>query len=378
VTKTTFTEITVRALTPPEKGQKMYWDKSLAGFGLRVSQGGARTWILLDPRAKVRTQQTIGRYPIIGLKDARTVAKRLLAERTLGRHLPSTKRWDEAVKEYLDQLMKRRRASTHAHYTRFLRKYFPFAASKLSALTTNDFEQRLERLSDRKAEYGYAFSVLRAFLRWCQRRRYIEHNPIDPLRSPYVYKPRKRVLTNEELKAVWNSAGALGTYGQLIRVLILTGQRRCEAANLRAKVDKGDRLSLPDWLTKNGKEHTFPIGPMTRAILDGQPDALYFPAAGTTGTLMSGWSKMKLRLDRSSGVSGWTIHDLRRTLRTNWAALGISKDIAKRYINHVGGRSTSDMDEVYDQYTYFPEMKAAVETWEKYLATVLMGRPSDC
>jgi hypothetical protein len=85
---------------------------------------------------------------------------------------------------------------------------------------------------------------------------------------------------------------------------------------------------------------------------------------------MSGWSKLKRRLDKLSGVSNWTIHDLRRTLRTNWAALGIQKDIAKRYINHIGGRSTNDMDEVYDQYSYLPEMKAAVEKWEGFLQTL--------
>lgn len=368
--KTTITELTVRALAQPSKGQKKYWDKSLPGFGIRLSQGGARTWIILDPRAKIRTQQNIGRYPIVSVKDARLVAKRMLAERTLGRHLPSTKRWDEAVSEYLAQLRTRRRASTCSYYTSALNKHFRFGSIKLSSLTTNDFEQCLERLADRKAQYAYTFSVARAFLRWCQRRRYIDQNPVEPLRSPYIYKPRKRVLSNQELAAVWNAAAELGTYGALVRVLLLTGQRRCEGANLTPKMDRGDRIALPGWLTKNGQDHVFPIGPITRAILDTCSGPLYFPAAGTTETLMSGWSKMKRRLDTLSNTNGWTIHDLRRTLRTNWAALGVQKDIAKRYINHIGGRSTNDMDEVYDQYSYFPEMQAAVEKWEAFLQAI--------
>jgi integrase len=371
VAKTTFTDITIRSLAPPPKGQKTYWDGALAGFGIRLSQGGARTWVLLDPRAKVRTQQTIGRYPILGLKAARDEAKRLLAERTLGKHRPKPVAWNAALDLYLGELKKRRRASTHAHYTRFLRKYFRFGETKLGEIETEELSRRLDKLADRPGEHQTAFVILRAFLRWCQRQRYLDFNPLDPLRAPHKYKPRKRVLNHSELKAVWHAAGALGRYGQLVRFLILTGQRRGEAAALDRSMHAGETITLPDWLAKNHRDHTFPIGPMTQAVLAArQTEPLYFPAFGTTDTPMSGWSKMKKRLDKGSKVADWTLHDLRRTLRTNWAALGIPKEIAKRYINHAVYAS-GDMDEVYDQHTYLPEMAAAVAKYEAWLQALV-------
>jgi hypothetical protein len=82
VPKIAMTDVSVRALQPPETGRNMFWDKSFPGFGLRISQGGAKAWVMIDPRSRRRTKETIGRYPVIDLKTARSEAKRRLAEYT--------------------------------------------------------------------------------------------------------------------------------------------------------------------------------------------------------------------------------------------------------------------------------------------------------
>ena len=99
--KTKLTDISIRAFKPPEQGQLTYWDKSLAGFGVRVSQGGAKTFVLVYGANRRRT--SIGRFPAIKLSDARTEAKRLIAEHTLGRTRPSTVPFDEAMGNALRQ-----------------------------------------------------------------------------------------------------------------------------------------------------------------------------------------------------------------------------------------------------------------------------------
>ena len=210
------------------------------------------------------------------------------------------------------------------------------------------------------------------------------------MRAPASTSPRTRVLTDAELKAIWDaccraeqtiaSSGPppLPThFPQIVKLLILTGQRRGEIAALQAdhceiKSTAEAAITLPPTLTKNKRAHCFPIGPMARGLLfpiiDQASDAMLFPARGKPERPFNGWSKGKSSLDELSGVSGWTLHDLRRTFRTNLSKLGIAPHIAERLVNHVSARS--EMELVYDQHTYLPEMKDAIERWERQLANL--------
>jgi hypothetical protein len=119
------TDITVRNLPVPAKGQRTYFDETLSGFGCRVSQGGTRSFVL--QHGSDRQLITIGRYPIITLSQARDEAKRLLAERTLGKHRPRSIPWQDAEKSFLADCEQRvtngaLKARTLADYTRLLKK----------------------------------------------------------------------------------------------------------------------------------------------------------------------------------------------------------------------------------------------------------------
>lgn len=146
---------------------------------------------------------------------------------------------------------------------------------------------------------------------------------MERVERPAKAPARSRVLADAELAAVWQAA--TGRFGTIIRLCILLGQRRSEIAQLRAEYVKDGLITLPGALTKNNREHTFPYGPMTAAILAGLPKQGYlFPARKTwrgAGTVYCAWNKDKPRVDKASGTSGWVIHDLRRTLVSGWAAL---------------------------------------------------------
>jgi hypothetical protein len=135
------TDISVRALPPPTKGQKTHWDDTLQNFGCRVSQGGTKSFVV--QHGADRRLITIGRYPVISLADAREEAKRPLAEITLGRHRPRTVRWNEAVELYLAACELKNRKRTVGDYKRLLFRHFAFKRQQLAEITPDDIERKL-------------------------------------------------------------------------------------------------------------------------------------------------------------------------------------------------------------------------------------------
>jgi integrase len=149
-----------------------------------------------------------------------------------------------------------------------------------------------------------------------------------------------------------------------------------EIAALRSTWIKGDTIVLPSDITKNGIEHTFPIGKLASAVLADHRSAkgLLFPARRKTVSPFNGWSKSMTTLRTMLGTDfkHFTLHDLRRTFRSNLGRLGVPPHIAERLVNHVNARS--DMELVYDQYTYMPEMRAAVECFDQWFAALIEAR----
>lgn len=346
------TDLSIKALEAPKTGYLIYHD-DLTGFGVRVTDKGVKSFVLTH--GSPRKRETIGRVGIVSLQDARTAAKRLLAEDTLGKHQPRSKTWNAALEEYLAHVKQKNRASTYKSYKRHLETHFKFT-KQMSKLSPADFHDVFGKLYDRPAELHHAFVYVRAFIKWAYRKHYIETNPLERMETPKASKPKERTLTDEELKKVWDAAPN-DPFGRIVKLLIILGQRPGEIPRITKLMVKGDLITFPDWLSKNGKQHTFPFPPMAEPYLH---DLSY-----------SGFSKAKARLDKVSGVTGWTLHDLRRTLRTNWAKLGIRKDIAERYINHISGQDP--MQRVYDRYDYMPEMRAAVAKYSEWLQNLIQS-----
>lgn len=361
-------DVGLRSLKPPVTGQVDYWDDGLPGFGCRVSQGGAKTFLLKHDNRRI----TLGRYPVISLQDARGEAKRLLAEFTLGRIRPQSLPYSEAAKLFLADKAKTARPRTLTDYKRHLTRHFPFKG-QLTDVTHAQIAYRLDRLRDVPAEHNHARTVAMIFFNWCQRRRYITDNPVVGI-SAYERKRRARILTDSELRSVWNAcdhdSDLPRPFRTIVQLLILLGQRETETAALNRAWIGEDAITLPSEITKNKIEHTVPLGAMARKILDTQNDiGLLFPAKNKPHKAFCGWGKAKATLDELSGVTGWTLHDIRRTFRSGLGRLGVAPHIAERLVNHISART--DMERTYDIYSYMPDMRAAIEKWESYLAKLL-------
>jgi site-specific recombinase XerD len=375
------TDISIRSLKSPERGEKIYYDDTLTGFGIRVSEGGTKSFVLTHGIRRQR--ETLGRFGILSLHEARTEAKRRLAEYILGKAEPIPIEWDEAIQEYLDECELELKPTTIKCYTYHLKKHFRFGQTKLADLEPADFVRKLNKLTDRRSEHRHAFAVLHSFVEWAYQKHYFEKHPLERMETPHPTRSRNRVLTRIELEVVFRMAMAgKRHFDKIVALLILTGQRRTQIGAIHEDwLSDSGYIVIPPEFTKH-TEHLFPIGQMTRDVIErDRPKSPYlFPAArerrrGQTSTVYNGWGTSKTAFDKQLAKAGhkvapWTLHDLRRTFRTNWAQLGVPREVAEKYIHHISGVH-SGVNAIYDRHDYLAEMKAAVEKWEHYLQSLV-------
>ena len=374
-------ELSIKALKAPAKGAVIFHDEVLSGFGVRISAGGTKSYVLTHGVQRLR--ETIGRVGILGLQEARTEAKRRLAEYTLGKTKPQSIRWSDAIEEYFAEITPGLKARTVQGYHRHLAVHFNFGHTLLPEIGPPEIIKKLNKIIDRPSERRQAFMVLHAFIGWAYRRYYFEQNPMDRMKAPPPLRPRERTLTFLELKAVYNAAtNGESIFDHIVSCLITTGQRRTQIGAMHDSWIHEGLITIPAEYTKH-TDHTFPIGPLTREILAKTPrldnSSYIFPAArerraGQEATVFNSWSTAKNQFDKrlleaGHNLAPWTLHDLRRTFRTNWAELGILREVAEKYIHHISGVH-SGVSGIYDRYTYMPEMKAAVAKWEAYLKSL--------
>jgi len=217
----------------------------------------------------------------------------------------------------------------------------------------------------------------------------VSSNPFAELPLSTVVNKRDRALSDEEAAAVWRAAGeAPLPYGAIVRLLMLTGQRREEVAGMTWGELSED---LATWTisatrTKNGIPYLVPLSQPASKLLHTLPCnwpgdvqgahqraklALVFP--GQRGTPFSGWSKAKSVLDAASGVSGWWLHDLRRTLATGLQRLGVRLEVTEAVLNHLSGSRASVVG-IYQRHDWAEEKRAALDAWSAHLLAAAEGR----
>jgi len=372
--KTNLTDVSLRALKPPPKGQLTVWDKT-SPLGVRVSQGGSKTFILMIGSGKRRT---LGRFGIVTLSKAREEARRILAEKTLGITVPVVKLgvlFDVAVPTFIEDHYKTLKPRTKHEANRLLTTKFSLLNTKLlSEITDGDVSVDLKKLADTPSEQLHAFRVLRVFFKWCMRppHRYIKHSPLEGYPAPGKDKKGKRILSDDELRKVWHACE--GMFGDMIRLLILWGCRNGEIGRLMPQWKERDVMTIPSDFTKNGRAHAIPILQMARAILHRRKTnkRYYFPGHLIDDHFKDGsWGKFKKELDKRSGVTGWQVRDLRRTFRSTLARRKVPREIAEIMLNHVTGGGKTDLDEIYDRYEYLEEKRDALAKLERHLMRLI-------
>ncbi|MBM0207414.1 site-specific integrase [Micromonospora sp. STR1s_5] len=201
---------------------------------------------------------------------------------------------------------------------------------------------------------------------WAVDRGLLAASPFAGMERPEIsYRPRERVLSMEEMQAIWEATREMGyPFGALFRLLILTGQRKSEVATARRRWLLPDlaALEIPAASYKTGRPHTVPLSGAALALAESLPrwhvgDFLFSTTSGAKP--VSGFSKAKARLDRLSDVTDWTIHDIRRSVATHMARLGIPQEHIERVLGHV----IEGVAGTYNRYSYLQEKRKALELW---------------
>ncbi len=372
------TDLTIKKLKVPETGQKTYYDDVLSGFGVRISQGGSKSFVVMyGPKRRLKT---LGRYPELKLADARNEAKRLIGDATLMPEVEPKKQsisFAAARDLFLEDSHRRNKATTADEYQRLLHRHFSFD-KPIDELSRNSLMQAVAALSHTPSVQDHAFVALRTMLNWCCKQGLLDSSPL-PKHSVRT-KARERYLGPEEIVAVLQRAeGYTYPYGPIVQLLLLTGQRRGEVAALEWKWIDRERqtITLPASLTKNGREHTFPYCDLAEEVFASLPvlgDKL-FPSRSSKGDVFSGWSKCKKAFDKKlPDLEAFTLHDLRRTFASTLASLGTPIHVTEKLLNHVSG-TISGVAAVYNRHSYMEEMREAVTAYSTYLLSLQKAKP---
>ena len=364
--------ITMRSIQALRPGQTI-WDGKTLGFGAR-RQREAISFIL---KYRINGRQrfvTLGRHGALTPEQARRKAKRLLGEVAGGTDPvgPKGESLGAVVEEYLTFACKSQRPNSFRQVERYLRhSWRSLHRLPITAISRRDVAKALAQIEDDHSPSVAirARGALSAMMNWAMRQGYdVAANPVMGTNKP-VLRSRDRVLSNEELAAIWRACPQ-DDYGRIVRLLMLTAQRRDEIARLRWSEIDLDRamLVLPPERTKNHREHIIPLVPMALALLPDQRLSREWVFGEGVG--FSGWARSKRRLDAGLSIADWRVHDLRRSFATGCAEqLGVLPHVIEAVLNHVSGHK-SGVAGIYNRARYLEEMRVALERWAAHIAAI--------
>lgn len=368
--KTHLTDIAIKRLALTPVGQVTHWDETTPGFGLRCSAKRKSFVVMYGAKRRLKT---LGRYPDLSLADARTQAKRFLANHDPDANTSARQAvtFAAARDRFLQDCAGRNKPRTVADYRRLLHRHFNFKTA-LGEVDRQQVMRVISQLGATPSEQSHAFVAIRTMMNWCVRHGLIEHSVVPPL--PQTATARDRVLSEGEVCAVLKVAQKTSfPFGPIVQLLLLTGQRRTEVGHLRRSWLEGEAMVLPEGFAKNKRAHRLPLGPMAQRLLADLPDTgdLLFPAATNPDKPFSTWAWHKRRFDQQlPSVKPYQLHDLRRTFATLHAQIGTPIHVTEKLLNHVSG-SLGGVAAVYNRHAYFAEMQTAMQGYEAYLSQLI-------
>jgi integrase len=376
------------------KPDQVFWDDAMPGFGARV-RNGRKTWLVqYRTPAGVQRREALGDVRKVPLDAARAIARKRFAQIELGADPGADRLAAKAAAMateltlglVVDRYLEARRPSIRGTVAKEMERYFtrhwaPLRNLPLAKVTRAQVAARLQVII--KDQGPIAGARARAYLSaayaWAMGEGLADANVVVGTNNPDTRQSRDRVLTDAELRAIWNATGRDNDFDQIVRLLILLGCRRQEIGSLRwseLDLDAGV-MTISGERTKSGNalELTLPetaLNILRARSSEGRTSTGFVFGAGATG--FASWSPAVADLNARIGAQigeRWTLHDIRRTVRSGMARLGIRPDIAERCVGHAVGGSIA---KIYDRYSYAAEMRNALLTWAAHIAGLVEGR----
>ncbi len=381
----------VKVALPPGKSEAIFFDDTLPGFGLRIRAGGKRTWIAQYRIGAKQRRLSLGSLEQIDADEARRRARNALSIVHLGPDPQADKAAARTqasltlravVEQYLTRRARQRlKPRSYEEVERHLRKHWaPLGELPIQRIRRAEVAARLSAIAAENGPFAAnrARAALSSLYTWAIGEGFADHSPVTGTNKATDEVSRDRVLSDAELATVWAAAGT-GDYGDIVRLLVLTGQRREEVGGMRwSELD----IAAAVWRigadrTKNGLPHEVPLSDQALVIIAARTrkegrDYLF----GSRDGPFQGWSNAKKALDSRALINApWRLHDLRRTMATKMADLGITPHLIEAILNHISGHRTG-VAGVYNRAAYSNGKRQALKTWSQALSN-LIGKPSN-
>lgn len=380
----------------PTEGQERteFWDAGLPGFGVRVAATGRKTFTVRYTIHGAQRRKDLGVYGVtVSLADARAEAARLITEAKNGRdpELPRLMLAKAGISDfadlcarYIEDRLPALRATTARELRRVIeRELLPVWGQRDPNSIQPEEVDAWTHAMAKRAPYvaNRTFEYMRLIYNYSIKRRLLRYTPFLGLQRPHSEEVRTRTFGSDDLRRIFDALRAEPPrLAGLWVMLFLTGNRltetlRCEWAWLN---EREQYLLLPKTVTKNGREHVVPLVPEAIAALaylrDAADGSAYvFP--GPRGTPMSWVQKSADRVWARAEIEDGRLHDVRRTIATGLAKLGVVEDIIERTLNHT--RPGDRLLRTYNTYQYIPEKREALERWSRELTQTLGYAPTD-
>jgi integrase len=383
-----------RLTMPAGKNDVIFFDDALRGFGYRVRRGRRhlfKTWIV-QYRAHGRTRRVLlGSADVLTVEQARGQAKKLLAKVALGEdpqgeREAARRQQTRTLRSVVEIYLAAKRTSLRPASLRVTKLYLtgaayfgPLHSTPIDKITRADVASCLGVIARKSGTTtaSRARSALSTLFAWAMGEGLCEANAVIGTNKPADPPARDRVLTDSELAAIWNACEG-DDHGRIIRLLALTGARRQEIAGMRwSEIDlPAGTWTLPKERAKNGRALTLPLPPLALEIINTVPQIVgrdqLFGARAQAG--FTQWDLHKRRLNGRLGgkVKAWRPHDLRRTVATRMADLGVQPHVIEAVLNHYSGHRRG-VAGIYNRSPYEREMRAALALWADYVAAMVSG-----
>jgi integrase len=402
-------------------------DGLLVGLYLVVQPSGGKSFAVRYRHAGQPRKLTLGAYPAINLEAARDIGAKALRAAAEGRD-PATEKqsakgeakrhaaeeirgkrdlFENVAREFIQRhAMKSNKESTWRETARILGLrpspddpgnlvdvggdvMSAWKGRRIQGVTKRDVIALLDGVNDRGSPImaNRVLSAVRKLFNWALARDVIQASPCTLVTPPAPERSRDRVLSDNEIRLVWNAADGDGwPFGPLVKLLVLTGQRLSEVGGMRwEEVDLANKLwTLPPERVKNGELHEVPLSDAVVAILAALPrikTTKNFVFATRRDAAVSGFSRAKDRIDSAIAdataddptVEPWVFHDARRTMASGMARLGIQLPVIEKILNHTSGTFRGVVG-VYQRHTYADEKRAALQAWASHVESVVTGK----
>jgi integrase len=385
-----------------EQSETFAWDTELTGLGLRL-QGQRRTYVV-QYRANGRTRRIkLGTAEALTTTQAREGARKILAQVSLGqdpqaeraaKRVQAARTFGKVVEAYLAAKQPELRPVSFKIAKLYLTgPYFQsLHATGINEITHPDIAARLSAITRAHSVHTAAAArrQISSLFRWAMEEGWAMVNPVIGTRKPADPKPRDRVLSDAELVAIWRACGD-DDYSRILRLLILLGSRRSEVGGMRwSELDLATGIwTLPAERSKNHRAHKITLPPAAletiRAASDlrfeslirqrlpqGERDHL-FGARADHG--FTAWDRGRAALYRrlAGTVKPWRLHDIRRTVATRMADIGVQPHVIEAVLNHYSGHRAG-VAGVYNRSPYACEAKQALARWSKHVLALVEER----